>query len=229
MTNKTIIDGIDVSECKYLTSANGCDCTDTTSFECCRVDNCFFKQLARAKDEIEKLRKLQDDLVIENEKLKSELSETIGAIDNIRKSKEHWQKVSITDSQDVERLSEEIEKWKHQAELGSDTTDRLSKELEEKEQEIEKLKSQLQTLDDETVTVQLTQEEYEGLKAKEQECNRLKEKQKELLHDCNSCKFHQYKQALENIEAIVSGNYDTLDPLAKQYILEIIKQAKDGE
>lgn len=52
-------------------------------------------ELARAKEEIEKL--------------KSELSETMGAIDNIRKSKEHWQKVSMTDSQDVERLSEELQ------------------------------------------------------------------------------------------------------------------------
>ena len=38
----------------------------------------------------------------------------------------------------------EIEKWKHQAELGSDTADRLSKELEDKNQEIEKLKAQIE-------------------------------------------------------------------------------------
>ncbi len=85
--NRVIIDGIDVSKCKYLTSANGCDCTDTTSFECNRVDSCLFKQLARAK--------------------------------------------------------EEIEKWKHQADLGSDTTDRLSKELEDKTKENEELKAQV--------------------------------------------------------------------------------------
>lgn len=47
---------------------------------------------------------------------------------------------------------------------------------------------------------------FKQLKRKEQECEELKEKQKELLHDCNSCKFHQYKQAelkLEEIKEIV--------------------------
>lgn len=47
---------------------------------------------------------------------------------------------------------------------------------------------------------------FKLFKRKEQECEELKEKIKELLHDCNSCKFHQYKQAelkLEEIKEIV--------------------------
>lgn len=44
--------------------------------------------------------------------------------------------------QKIEELKKEIEKWKRQAELDSDTTDRLSKQLEQKEQECEKLKKQ---------------------------------------------------------------------------------------
>lgn len=39
--------------------------------------------------------------------------------------------------------AQECEKWKHQAELGSETTDRLAKQLEEKEQQCEELKSEL--------------------------------------------------------------------------------------
>ena len=41
---------------------------------------------------------------------------------------------------------QECEKWKHQAELGSDTTDRLAKELECKEQECESLKLRFEKL-----------------------------------------------------------------------------------
>ena len=41
---------------------------------------------------------------------------------------------------DVERYRKERDFWKHQAELGSETTDRLAKQLEEKEQECEELK-----------------------------------------------------------------------------------------
>lgn len=44
---------------------------------------------------------------------------------------------------DVERYRKERDFWKHQAELGSETTDRLAKQLEEKEQECEELKEEL--------------------------------------------------------------------------------------
>lgn len=47
---------------------------------------------------------------------------------------------------------------------------------------------------------------FKQFKRKKQECEELKEKQKELLHDCNSCKFHQYKQSelkLKEIKEIV--------------------------
>jgi len=87
MTNKTTIDGIDVSKCESFYAPNACYSSQTMFMECERNTNCKFKQLARAK--------------------------------------------------------EEIEKWKHQAELGSDTTDRLSKQLENKEQECEELKEKI--------------------------------------------------------------------------------------
>lgn len=94
--NKTIIDGIDVSKCKFYESLGRdifCFCTDLRNgnmpfgIHCENYKDCYFKQRERTK--------------------------------------------------------QEVEKWKHQAELGSDTTDRLSKELEDKNQEIEELKAQV--------------------------------------------------------------------------------------
>lgn len=46
----------------------------------------------------------------------------------------------------IKAKEQECEKWKHQAELGSDTTDRLAKELECKEQECESLKLRFEKL-----------------------------------------------------------------------------------
>lgn len=43
--------------------------------------------------------------------------------------------------------AQECEKWKHQAELGSETTDRLAKQLEEKEQECKELKEEIEALE----------------------------------------------------------------------------------
>lgn len=65
---------------------------------------------------------------------------------------------------------------------------------------------------------------YKQLKRKEQECEELKEKQKELLHDCNSCKFHQYKQALNKIEARIQ--LENADDCLLD-IMEIIKNIEE--
>ncbi len=48
------------------------------------------------------------------------------------------------DYKQLKRKEQKCEYWKHQAELGVDTTDRLTKELEEKEQECEELKAELE-------------------------------------------------------------------------------------
>lgn len=87
MADKTIINGINVNECEYVSSILSCSCRDCMSSMCKDNPNCHFKQLARAKGE--------------------------------------------------------IEKWKHQAELSSDTTDRLAEQLQAKEQECEELKDKL--------------------------------------------------------------------------------------
>ena len=46
---------------------------------------------------------------------------------------------------DLQAKEQECEEWKHQAELGIDTTNRLTKELKETEEECERLKNELLT------------------------------------------------------------------------------------
>ena len=75
-----------------------------------------------------------------NEELKKEIKQVVTKLGNI--------KFTIEDElefckQVLKRKEQECEYWKHQAELGVDTTDRLTKELEEKEQECEVLKKEL--------------------------------------------------------------------------------------
>ena len=64
MTEEIIIDGVNISECEFLWKEklpkkvcnNGnldCDCNSNL--------NCYFKQLARAKEEIEKLKKQRNN------------------------------------------------------------------------------------------------------------------------------------------------------------------------
>lgn len=90
------------------------------------------------------------------------------------------------------------------------------KQLKRKEQEYEDYKianAELEKENDELLKFKEIQEKellkLRGqLQAKEQECEELKTKIKELLHDCNSCKIHQYKQALIEIEDYVRDNCD---------------------
>ena len=75
-----------------------------------------------------------------------------------------------------QRKEQECEYWKHQAELGIDTTDRLTKELEEKEQECEELKETCKEMNEvirtETTRCSLVnslQEQLDQLKAKNED------------------------------------------------------------
>ena len=225
MIDKVIIDGVDIRECEhecqYFNKKKKGKCKipfyvyhiKYTGCNCSEVKDCYFKQLARAKDKIDymeeyiqtvenarndlerevekwkhqaelgsdttdRLSKELEDKNREIEKLKSELSETMGAIDNIRKSKEHWQKVSITDSQDVEGLSEENKKLKTQLMEKSEVDMFFSTPIEgwdndpckicqykqdykQKEQECEELK---------TVIEEIKQEIQEDITCESQEC-----------------------------------------------------------
>ena len=152
----TIVNGISVSECEYLNSLdNGVyECIlgkkQMLKYRVCDCNhNCRFKQLARAK--------------------------------------------------------EEIEKWKHQAELGSDTTDRLTKDIERLSGENEKLKSQIEN------EKQALQIDIDNLN---QACLDLSQENEELKHQiedvdtlCSEKEslIDKYVQTIEQVKKFVAG------------------------
>jgi predicted RNase H-like nuclease len=141
MTDKVIIDGIDVCKCEFYCSTakfHKCDCLgakprkDSTveNLNCEENPNCYFKQLARAKEEIEKLRNLQDDLVKENEKLKSQitsqdceiydLKSKIKALEELKKIKNDFfnqltisHEAVMNKNKIIEKLEQKLEKTKN--------------------------------------------------------------------------------------------------------------------
>ena len=97
--------------------------------------------------------------------------------------------------QKLKRKEQECEEWKHQAELGSDTTDILTKQLEEKEQGIDECREKFH-------------KQFNQLKAENEE---LREKIKaydevysnhDVLNERNN-----YKQALQEIKRLVKKDY----------------------
>lgn len=156
MFNKSIINGIDVNECECLNPLdNGVyECIlgkkQILTYRVCDCNhNCYFKQLARAK--------------------------------------------------------EEIEKWKHQAELGSDTTDRLTKDIERLSEENEKLKSQIEN------EKQALQIDIDNLN---QACLDLSQENEELKHQiedvdtlCSEKEslIDKYLQTIEQVKKFVAG------------------------
>ena len=96
------------------------------------------------------------------------------------------------------------------------------KQLARKTQEYEQIKEKYEALKLEN------QEGYEIVAELKHECEELKRKV-ELMMDCPDCKVDEYKKALDEIEELVSGKYEVLDPLAKQQIQAIISKAKGKE
>lgn len=68
--------------------------------------------------------------------------------------------------------------------------------------------------------IDLLNEAEKQFQFKEQECEELKRRIKELLHDCNSCNFHKYKQAIEPFQDEYFKGLDTkqIAELAKKSI-----------
>ena len=95
------------------------------------------------------------------------------------------------------RKTQECDNWKHQAELGSETKDRLSKQLEEKMQECEELKSESFTRE-ELITLQ------------EKDIDRYRNALEEIKEFCIT----------------YSDNHDCYEAVYKQ-ILEFINTAKE--
>lgn len=115
MDKEITVDGVDVSKCihyknqsciaDYLLTGQ-----DFSKAKCAYSPDCYFKQLQKEKFENLNNRQMvesAENLIYENSELYKNLKEK----------------------------EQECEHWKHQAELGSDTTDRLSKQLEQKDKE----------------------------------------------------------------------------------------------
>ena len=153
MTNKEQI----ASKCEcYIPETKSCSKTLSGS---CRGEMCqtfnLINQLAQSAIE---------DYRQTIERLQQECTEKTNAI--------------IALGEHLKAKEQECEKWKHQAELGSETTDRLAKQLEEKEQECEELKERLV---------------------------RTEEDLKYQCVDCMNVKSDRYREALEEIEKVINN------------------------
>ena len=102
---------------------------------------------------------------------------------------------------------QECDFWKHQAELGSETTDRLAKQLEEREQECEELKEYIRMLEFKNTISQNCSQQL----------------------DNSMTKVNHYRKALEEIEEYIYNNtdFDINDSIQSKTagydILQIIK------
>ncbi len=116
-------------------------------------------------------------------------------------------------------LKQECDNWKHQAELGSETTDRLSKQLEDKTHECEDLKLILQQSKDNNKSTMLL------LSEKNEECEELKSESftREELITLQEKDIECYRNALDEIEEY-SNTY--FDKEVSKEIFDIISKVK---
>lgn len=98
----------------------------------------------------------------------------------------------------LKRKEQECEQWKHQAELGVDTTNILTKELEEKEQECEELKKSVRSNKDKR---KRAIEKYRRLK----EFTNKNFNQFEI--DMEKAENERFKKALQEIKEIAENAY----------------------
>ena len=122
-------------------------------------------------------------------------------------------------------LEQAVEKWKHQAGLGSDTTDRLSKQLEQKEQECEELKEKVKKYGE--INEQETKD-YAELKAEN-------EKLKKIINEATSSSLdlksflvgeavqNEYEQQLDQLKV---DRGEALKQLEFVRTLNIVKEAE---
>ena len=119
------------------------------------------------------------------------------------------------DYKNWQRKEQECEEWKHQAELGVDTTDRLTKELEEKEIVIDQLKAENKILEKDKANLDAIKETLKAqFKQLEKENVKLKELVKTRIEDlCDSCGASSmmpmpckvYEQVLTEIKEICNS------------------------
>lgn len=201
MTDKQIIiNGIDVSKCNFRLERDNqqkCECCHATGFgvicDCEQWHNCYFKQLARAKEEIEKLK-----AQIENEKQALQID-----IDNLNQA-------CLDLNQENDDLQNKLQAKEQLSVKQSHELIRLRKELQENKQKNANLLQENEELKNATVTL------AEGLNFQqkradklEQECERLEfDYQKQLKNtnkwivECENLQkqLENKKQALDEIK-----------------------------
>ena len=234
MTDKQIIiNGIDVSKGNFRLERDNqqkCECCHATGFgvicDCEQWHNCYFKQLARAKEEIEKLK-----AQIENEKQALQID-----IDNLNQA-------CLDLNQENDDLQNKLQAKEQLSVKQSHELIRLRKELQENKQKNVILLQENEELKNATVTLaeglNFRQERADKL---EQECEGLEfDYQKQLKNtnkwivECENLQkqLESYKQTLDEIENYVRDNsdFDKSDKLTSNTgaydILEIINKEKD--
>lgn len=232
MTDKQIIiNGIDVSKCNFRLEQDNqqkCECCHAIGFEvicdCEQWHNCYFKQLARAKEEIEKLK-----AQIENEKQALQID-----IDNLNQA-------CLDLNQENDDLQNKLQAKEQLSVKQSHELIRLRKELQENKQKNVILLQENEELKNATVTLaeglNFRQERADKL---EQECEGLEfDYQKQLKNtnkwivECENLQkqLESYKQTLDEIEKTANKNFTHTS--WKEYkeqlmqILNIINKAKE--
>lgn len=232
MTDKQIIiNGIDVSKCNFRLEQDNqqkCECCHAIGFgvicDCEQWHNCYFKQLARAKEEIEKLK-----AQIENEKQALQID-----IDNLNQA-------CLDLNQENDDLQNKLQAKEQLSVKQSHELIRLRKELQENKQKNVILLQENEELKNATVTLaeglNFRQERADKL---EQECEGLEfDYQKQLKNtnkwivECENLQkqLESYKQTLDEIEKTANKNFTHTS--WKEYkeqlmqILNIINKAKE--
>lgn len=166
---KIIIDGVDVSKCCWCdfepNTEPYCRINDGEDLDCEDNPDCNFKKLKRAEQKLQDKEQECEKLNLANERLVAEKY----------------------------NLNEEIEKWKHQAELGSNTVDRLAEQLQVKEQQCETLKSENFTFE-------------ELVKTQEELIDKLKQALDEIEEFCKQnhyCLESEYRWFSNEIQDII--------------------------
>ncbi len=195
MTDKQIIiDGVDVSGCEYfrVTLPSGClgehrcNCDSINSMSLnCEDNNCIYKQLKCKEQECERLDEMYQKQLHKNIKKQCRIRELQGIVS----TKEFILKVNGKKYTNLSGID------KAKLFINNENGVR-NKKILELENEISSLQWKFYDKCKEIVDAQ---QQLDQLKAENEE---LRKRVKELLHDCNSCNFHKFKQTLTEIKEI---------------------------
>ncbi len=116
--------------------------------------------------------------------------------------------------QEYKELKKEIKKWKHQADLGSDTTDKLAEKFQSKEQECEKLKTQILLL--QTMEIEENKKLKQKITELNQECQNFINTQYHLKNE-----LKKYKKAVHKYKVVLQDKIKQLYLSRREFLKEI--------